>query len=155
DEGGRGVGTAPYMAPELLRGDGYQIDGRADIYSLGVVFYELLTGRRPFEGRKRQEIYDQILSKREPRPPREINPGLHPTLEEICLKAIAPSVSGRYLTAGDLADKLHWAAELLTQPEATPRATPPWPDPPPQPSSSPLPVPVLPKGLRSFGPEDR
>jgi serine/threonine protein kinase/formylglycine-generating enzyme required for sulfatase activity len=155
DERGRGVGTAPYMAPELVRGDGDQIDGRADIYSLGVVLYELLTGRRPFEGRNRQEIYDKILSGREPRPPREINPGLHPELQEICLKAIARSVSGRYLTAGDLADKLHRAAELLTQPEATPKATPPCPEPPPQPSSSPLPVPVLPKGLRSFGPEDQ
>jgi serine/threonine protein kinase/formylglycine-generating enzyme required for sulfatase activity len=155
DERGRGAGTAPYMAPELVRGDGDQIDGRADIYSLGVVLYELLTGRRPFVGRTQQEIYDQILSGREPRPPREINPGLHPELQEICLKAIARSVSDRYLTAGDLADKLHSAAELLNQPEATPRATPPWPEPPPQPSSSPLPVPVLPKGLRSFGPEDR
>jgi serine/threonine protein kinase/formylglycine-generating enzyme required for sulfatase activity len=151
DEGGRGVGTAPYMAPELIRGD--QIDGRADIYSLGVVLYELLTGKRPFEGRK-QEIYDMILAGRQPRPPREINPGLHPELEAICLKAIALSVSERYLTAGDLADKLHRAAELLAQPEATPGVTPP-PEPLPQPSSSPLPVPVLPKGLRSFGPEDR
>src|SRR5262249_55752631 len=124
DEWGRGAGTAPYMAPELVRGDGDHIDGRADIYSLGVVLYELLTGRRPFEGRKRQELYDQILSGREPRPPREINPGLHPELQEICLKAIARSVSRRYLTAGDLAAKMHWAAELLTQPEASATAPP-------------------------------
>jgi serine/threonine protein kinase/formylglycine-generating enzyme required for sulfatase activity len=155
DERGLGAGTAPYMAPELVRGDGDQIDGRADIYSLGVVLYELLTGRRPFEGRTRQEIYAQIVSGREPRPPREIDPGLRPELQEICLKAMARSVSGRYLTAGDLADKLHWAAEMLTRPEATPRETRLRPEPPPQPSSSPLPVPVLPKGLRSFGPEDR
>jgi serine/threonine protein kinase/formylglycine-generating enzyme required for sulfatase activity len=155
-ERGRRAGTDRYMAPEQVRGEGDQIDGRADIYSLGVVLYELLTGRRPFDGRKREDVYDQILSSREPRPPREINHAIHPELQDICLKAMAKSVSARYLTAGDLAEKLHRAAALVAPPEAAVTASSSLPAsvPVPQPSSAPPPAPVLPKGLRSFGPED-
>jgi serine/threonine protein kinase/formylglycine-generating enzyme required for sulfatase activity len=155
-ERGRLAGTAHYMAPEQVRGDGDQIDGRADIYSLGVVLYQLLTGQRPFDGRTRKEVHEQILSARDPRPPRDINHEIHPLLEEICLKAMARPVSARYLTAGDLAAKLHQAAALVGQPETTVLApSPPSLIPPPQPPSAWPPTAVLPKGLRSFGPEDR
>ena len=153
---GRRAGTDHYMVPEQVRGEGNQIDGRADIYSLGVVLYELLTGRRPFEGRKRKEVYEQILSARDPRPPREINHTIHPDLQDICLKAMAKPVSARYLTAGDLAEKLYKVAALVATSEAVIEPTPlagPVPGPRPSSTASP-PIPVLPKGLRSFGPED-
>jgi serine/threonine-protein kinase len=114
-EQGRRIGTAHYMAPEQVRGEGDQIDGRADTYSLGAVLYELLTGQRPFHGRTRKEVCEQILSSREPRPPREINHVIHPCLQDICLKAMNKVVSARYFTAGDMAEELLKAASLLAQ----------------------------------------
>src|SRR5262249_48891674 len=60
---GKGVGfagTPVYMSPEQARGEGHRVDGRSDIFSLGVVFYELLTGRRPFQGKTLSELLEQI-----------------------------------------------------------------------------------------------
>src|SRR5262249_47275898 len=62
-------GTPAYMSPEQARGEGHRVDGRSDIFSLGVVIYELLTGRRPFRGATREELLGQIVSV-EARPPR-------------------------------------------------------------------------------------
>src|SRR5262249_11571856 len=70
-ERGRLAGTLPYMSPEQVRKEGHRLDGRTDIYSLGVVLYELLCGRRPFEVKTEDELKDQILH-REARPPRQI-----------------------------------------------------------------------------------
>src|SRR6185369_9335823 len=64
------VGTPAYMSPERARGEGHRVDGRSDIFSLGVVFYELLTGRKPFEGDSIRELLDNI-AEGEPRPPRQ------------------------------------------------------------------------------------
>jgi serine/threonine protein kinase len=84
---------------------GYRVDGRSDIFSLGVVFYALPTGRRPFRGHSRAELLEQITTP-EPRLARRIEDALPRELERICLRALAKRASERYLTAKDLAEVL-------------------------------------------------
>jgi eukaryotic-like serine/threonine-protein kinase len=101
---GQVLGTPAYMSPEQARGESRRVDGRSDVYSLGVVLYELLTGERPFRGNRRMLLL-QVLDD-EPRPPRRLNDRVPRDLETITLKAMAKAPGRRYATAADLAADL-------------------------------------------------
>ena len=103
-------GTLAYMPPEQISGDTHLLDGRADIYALGAVLYELLTGRQLFRAADLDE-YRELILRREPRPPRTIDAAVPVELERICLKCLAKQVKDRYRTAQDLASELEaWLA---------------------------------------------
>ena len=99
------MGTFAYMSPEQASGGSHLVDGRSDLYSLGVLFYQLLTQRLPFIATNPDEYIQLILSK-EPRPPRSIDDRIPKELERICLKCLRKSPLDRYTTAADLADDL-------------------------------------------------
>ena len=98
------MGTLGYMAPEQIRGDLNEIGPACDIYALGVILYELLTGRLPFSG-SGLAVAGQILTQA-PLPPSTHRSDLDPALEAICLKAMAKEVGDRYTSMAELAAAL-------------------------------------------------
>lgn len=98
-------GTLRYMAPEQVRGEAQWLDGRADVWALGAIFYEMLTGEPPFVAKDPEDLAREIQG-RPPRPPRQHAPSLPPELERICLQCLAKEAGRRYATATDLVGDL-------------------------------------------------
>ncbi|SIN78868.1 serine/threonine protein kinase [Singulisphaera sp. GP187] len=103
-----GVGTLPYMAPEQLTEALGPIDHRADLYGLGVVLFELLTGRRPFAAGTAIELREQII-RQAPPSLRAIDESVSERLEQVCLRALAKRADDRYPRADLLAAELRAA----------------------------------------------
>jgi serine/threonine protein kinase len=102
---GQVAGTAAYMSPEQVRGEADWISGQADIWALGLILYEMLAGRRPFQGMTQSEIYYEILH-RTPTPLRQINDQIPRELEEVARKCLEKEVGKRYSSGQDVAGRL-------------------------------------------------
>jgi eukaryotic-like serine/threonine-protein kinase len=97
------MGTPSYMSPEQVKGR--PVDGRSDIFSLGVMMYEMLTGEKPFPGQSITTVIYKIVNE-DPIPPRQLNPSLHPGLNEIVLRALAKEPEARYQNCREVLEDL-------------------------------------------------
>jgi serine/threonine-protein kinase len=97
------MGTPSYMSPEQVKGR--PVDGRTDIFSLGVVLYEMLTGEKPFPGQSITTVIYKIVNE-EPIPPRQLNPSVHPGLNDIVMRALAKEPETRYQSCREMLEDL-------------------------------------------------
>ena len=108
ENNGEAIGSVHYIAPEQARGE--SPDARSDLYSLGVVMYEMLTGRKPFNGDTVGEIAMKHMNMT-PIPPHSIIPGIPDDLEAITLRAMSPNIEERYQSARELLTDLDWFSQ--------------------------------------------
>src|SRR5579883_632428 len=111
------VGTFQYMSPEQV--EGKELDARSDIFSLGAVLYEIVTGKRAFEGKSNLSVASAILEK-DPEPIGQINPLSPLSLDHAVHRCLAKDPEDRWQTARDLAGELKWIAESSSQMSAVP-----------------------------------
>jgi serine/threonine-protein kinase len=112
EESGRGetiqgqvLGTPAYMAPEQAEGRLDRIDQRSDVYGLGAILYEILTGQPPFPGQDTKSVLSRVIHE-PPAPPRQLVAGTPAALEAVCLKALAKKQAARYASARELAQDM-------------------------------------------------
>jgi serine/threonine-protein kinase len=121
------VGTLKYISPEQVRGS-TPLDARADIYSLGVVLYEAVTGKTPFDSKSQYELMFAHVSGI-PRPPGEVNPDVPKELDPVILRALAKDPAQRFQTADEFGAAIERVKAALdgvgASPQAAPPATPP------------------------------
>lgn len=108
-----GAGTLNYMSPEQAGGEGHRIDSRSDLFSLGAVMYEMLTGVKPFKGSGNTSTLENVITK-DPQPLTAINPSIPAELSRICLKLLSKRAAERYQTGQELADDLRYFQEQLS-----------------------------------------
>jgi serine/threonine-protein kinase len=110
------VGTPSYMSPEQVKGKA--VDGRSDIFSLGVVLYEVITGEKPFPGQNITTVIYKIVNE-DPIPPRQLDSSIHPGLDYVITKALAKQPDARYQTCREMLEELRNYRELRLNPNAT------------------------------------
>ncbi|MCO5168925.1 MAG: protein kinase [Planctomycetes bacterium] len=115
------LGTPSYMAPEQAGGDPDAIDARADVYALGAILYEVLTGRPPFTGKKAIQVIKAVL-KEDPVPCRQVFPQAPAELEAVALKALRKDPAERFQTAGALADAIEEVIGKVSRTLGTPES---------------------------------
>lgn len=103
------VGTPPYMSPEQANDS--ELDARSDLYSMGIVMYQMLTGRVPFESKNLVNLLMQHLED-QPTPPSKLRKGVNPALEAVCLKALQKKPADRFASAREMRNELRAALQL-------------------------------------------
>ena len=130
------IGTPAYMSPEQAAGESHLIDHRSDIFSLGVVFYEMLTGRRPFPSSDMTELLESIREGAVV-PPRQRNQHIPVAVERVCMRCLAPRISDRYGKAAEFRQEVLAALDSgAALPDSSPKQG------------------INPKGLRSYDEHD-